>query len=140
MLAVAAAFIGACFLPIPWAARAAACAAMAVAIACARPALAAAGIPDDAWTIAASMLMFRMIIFLYELKHAQAPESPLDAISYFFLLPNYCFLHFPVVDYRTMQRGLLRRRRPRDPAPRAGDDVPGDAPPPGLPPGLPSSC
>ncbi len=104
VLAVAGAFIGACYLPIPWAARAATCAAMAAAIACARPGL-AAGVPDDAWTIAASMLMFRMIIFLYELKHTRAPESPLDAVSYFFLLPNYCFLHFPVVDYRTLQRG-----------------------------------
>ncbi len=37
----------------------------------------------------------------------KAPESPLDAVSYFFLLPNYCFLHFPVVDYRTMQRGYF---------------------------------
>ena len=76
VLAVAAAFIGVCYLPIPWSARAAACAAMAIAIACARPALAAAGIPDHAWTIAASMFMFRMIIYLYELKHARAPESP----------------------------------------------------------------
>ena len=107
VLAVAAAFIGACFLPLPWRARAAACAAMAIAIAWARPALGAAGIPDDAWTIAASMLMFRMVIFLYELKHAKVPESPIDAISYFFLLPNYCFFHFPVVDYRTMQRGYF---------------------------------
>jgi hypothetical protein len=107
VLAVAAAFIGACYLPLPWAARAAACATMAGAIAWSRSALAAAGIPDDAWTIAASMLMFRMIVFLYELKHAKTPESPIDAISYFFLLPNYCFLHFPVVDYRTMQRGYF---------------------------------
>ncbi len=107
VLAVAAAFIGACYLPLPWAARASACAAMAIAIACARPALSAAGFPDDAWAIAASMLMFRMVLFLYELKHARAPESPVDAISYFFLLPNYCFLHFPVVDYRTMQRGYF---------------------------------
>ena len=53
------------------------------------------------------MLMFRMIIFLYELKHAKVPESPIDTISYFFLLPNYCFLLFPVVDYRTMQRGYF---------------------------------
>ncbi len=53
------------------------------------------------------MLMFRMLIFLYELKHARAPESPLDAVAYFFLLPNYCFFHFPVVNYRTMQRGYF---------------------------------
>src|SRR5262249_39263447 len=32
---------------------------------------------------------------------------------------------------------VLRRRRPRDPAPWPGDDVPGDAPPAGLPPDLP---
>ena len=51
--------------------------------------------------------MFRLIIFLYELKHAPRLESPIDAISYFFLLPNYCFLHFPVVDYRTLQRGYF---------------------------------
>src|SRR5262249_34787732 len=107
VLAVAAAFIGTCYLPIPWAARAAACAALAIAIAASRSTLTGLGIPEDAWTIAASMLMFRMIIFLYELRHAPAPESPIDAVSYFFLLPNYCFLHFPVVDYRTMRRGYF---------------------------------
>ena len=36
VLAVAAAFLGVCYLPIRWSARAAACAAMAIAIACAR--------------------------------------------------------------------------------------------------------
>jgi alginate O-acetyltransferase complex protein AlgI len=30
-----------------------------------------------------------------------------DTLGYFFLLPNYCFMHFPVVDYRTMQRGYF---------------------------------
>ena len=41
-----------------------------------RPRSTAAGLPDHAWTIAASMFMFRMIIYLYELKHAKTPESP----------------------------------------------------------------
>ena len=50
-----------------------------------------------------------MIIYLYELKHAQNARAAHDTLGYFFLLPNYCFLHFPVVDYRTMQRRLLRR-------------------------------
>ena len=53
------------------------------------------------------MFMFRMIIYLYELKHAKKPETLVDTLSYFFLLPNYCFMHFPVVDYRTMQRGYF---------------------------------
>ena len=39
-----------------------------------------------------------------------------------------------------MQRGLLRRRRPRDPARGAGDDVPGDDAPAGLSPGLSSAA
>ena len=53
------------------------------------------------------MFMFRMLIYLYELKHAKGPETIVDTLGYFFLLPNYCFLHFPVVDYRTFQRGYF---------------------------------
>ena len=64
-------------------------------------------IPDGVWAIVASIFMFRMMIYLYELKHARKPESLLDTLCYFFLLPNYCFMHFPVVDYRTMQRGYF---------------------------------
>jgi hypothetical protein len=107
VLALAVALIGACYLPLPWAARAATCAAIAAALALARPGAAAAGIPETVWPIAASMFMFRMIIYLYELKHARGPEPLGDTLGYFFLLPNYSFLHFPVVDYRTMQRGYF---------------------------------
>jgi D-alanyl-lipoteichoic acid acyltransferase DltB (MBOAT superfamily) len=46
---------------------------------------------------------------MYELKHAKKREPFIDTLGYFFLLPNYCFLHFPVVDYRTMQRGYFAR-------------------------------
>ena len=63
--------------------------------------------PTDVWPIVASMFMFRMMIYLYELKHSKKPETLVDTLSYFFLLPNYCFMHFPVVDYRTMQRGYF---------------------------------
>ena len=83
------------------------------------------------------MFMFRMMIYLYELKHARKPETLVDTLSYFFLLPNYCFMHFPVVDYRTMQRGYfaddvhtMQRRGLRH-------DVPRDDSPSVLPPGLP---
>ena len=55
------------------------------------------------------MFMFRMIIYLYERKHAQGREPLVDTLSYFFLLPNYVFPHFPVVDYRTFQRGYFAR-------------------------------
>lgn len=59
--------------------------------------------PDvsDMWVILGSMFMFRVIIYLYDLKHQTAPFSPARAISYFFMLPNVCFPLFPVVDYKT---------------------------------------
>src|ERR1700720_2121083 len=59
--------------------------------------------PDvtEMWVILGSMFMFRLIIYLYDLKHRTAPFSPARAISYFFMLPNVCFPLFPVVDYKT---------------------------------------
>jgi hypothetical protein len=59
--------------------------------------------PDVAemWVILGSMFMFRLIIYLYDLKHRTAPFNLPRAISYFFLLPNTCFPLFPVVDYKT---------------------------------------
>jgi hypothetical protein len=59
--------------------------------------------PDIAemWVILGSMFMFRLIVYLYDLKHRTAPFTPSRAIAYFFLLPNICFPLFPVVDYKT---------------------------------------
>ena len=107
VLAFATVLIGVCFLPIRWAGKAGLIACFAAACAIVRPGLLGAAIPDGTWPIVASMFMFRMMIYLYELKHARKPESLVDTLSYFFLLPNYCFMHFPVVDYRTMQRGYF---------------------------------
>jgi len=107
VLPAAALLIGACFLPIRWGARAAIVAALGAAFGVARALAPAAGAMDAAWAVLGSMFMFRMILFLYELKHAEAPEDPVDALGYFFLLPNFCFLHFPVVDYRTFRRGYF---------------------------------
>ena len=106
-LGFATVLIGVCFLPIRWAARAAILLAIAAICALARPGIASSAIPDGVWPIVASMFMFRMMIYLYELKHSKKPETLVDSLSYFFLLPNYCFMHFPVVDYRTMQRGYF---------------------------------
>ena len=107
VLAFAFVLIGVCFLPIRWSFRAALITAIALACAIARPGLAGGVIPDGVWAIVASIFMFRMMIYLYELRHARKPETLVDTLCYFFLLPNYCFMHFPVVDYRTMQRGYF---------------------------------
>ncbi len=94
-------------LPIAWAWRVAMIAASAVAMACARAGMIAPGVPGLVWPVLGSMFMFRMIIYLYELKHAEGPETFSDALAYFFLLPNAAFVHFPVVDYRTFRRGYF---------------------------------
>jgi alginate O-acetyltransferase complex protein AlgI len=107
VLTLSAILLGICFLPIPWIARAASVAVVAIALAAARAWLPRTVIPDNALPILASMFMFRLIVYLYELKHAKAPETLVDTLSYFFLLPNFCFTLFPVVDYRTMQRGYF---------------------------------
>ncbi|MGZ4034523.1 MAG: SGNH/GDSL hydrolase family protein [Bacteroidia bacterium] len=49
----------------------------------------------------APMFMFRLIIYMYELKHGLVPVSRLQSIAYFFLFPNIFFLFFPIVDYKT---------------------------------------
>ena len=56
------------------------------------------------WPILASMFMFRMIVYLYDLKHKKAPTGITQTLSYFFLLPNVAFPLFPVVDYSTFCR------------------------------------
>ncbi|MEO6811727.1 MAG: hypothetical protein ABI353_21670, partial [Isosphaeraceae bacterium] len=106
VLALASVLIGVCYLPLPWAARAALVGATAGALAIGRAGL--IGLPtmtDSVWPVLGTMFMFRMILYLYELKHAERPERLVDTLAYFFLLPNYCFLHFPVVDYRAFRRG-----------------------------------
>ncbi len=107
VLGLAALLIGICFLPVSWGARAGCVAVLAAVLATARSQSFFAVIPATVWPVIATMFMFRLLIYLYELKHARAPETLIDTAGYFFLLPNYCFMHFPVVDYRTMQRGYF---------------------------------
>ena len=75
--------------------------------------------PTTVWPVLATMFMFRMILYLYELKHAKRPEPLVDTLGYFFLLPNYCFLPLPGGRLPDAPARLLRRRHPRDPAARA---------------------
>jgi D-alanyl-lipoteichoic acid acyltransferase DltB (MBOAT superfamily) len=72
-------------------------------------ALARAGVvqapwPASIWAILASMFMFRLIAYLYDLKHARTPVGWRETLAYFFLLPNVAFPLFPVVDFATFRR------------------------------------
>lgn len=49
---------------------------------------------------AATILMFRVIIILYEVKHAKIKDSSWMKLSYFLCFPNLAFMFYPIIDYR----------------------------------------
>jgi hypothetical protein len=49
------------------------------------------------------MFMFRVIIYLYELKYQKQGSSIWQILSYFFMLPNICFPIFPIIDFKTFK-------------------------------------
>jgi D-alanyl-lipoteichoic acid acyltransferase DltB (MBOAT superfamily) len=56
------------------------------------------------WPVLGSILMFRLIVYLYDLRHAAAPTDVRFTLAYFLLLPNVVFPLFPVVDFATFRR------------------------------------
>jgi hypothetical protein len=107
VLPIALGLIGLCLTPLPWLAKVVGVLGVGVGLGLIQAGVIESSLPSPVLPLLGTMFMFRLIIFLYELKHAKKPEPTGDVLSYFFLLPNYCFLHFPVVDYRTMQRGYF---------------------------------
>ncbi len=53
--------------------------------------------------ILAAMFMFRLAVYLYDLRHEKDAVPIARRLSYLFLLPNVCFPLFPVLDYRGFQ-------------------------------------
>ncbi|NNF56965.1 MAG: hypothetical protein HKN04_01880 [Rhodothermaceae bacterium] len=99
--------IGICHLPINLWARVGLLVAVGVALAMLR--VGAGLFAQLTWgpvvmPVLGSMFMFRLIIYLYDLQHEKVPATIWERLSYFFLLPNACFLLFPVVDYQTFRR------------------------------------
>jgi D-alanyl-lipoteichoic acid acyltransferase DltB (MBOAT superfamily) len=107
LVAIGLVLIGICHLPFAFATRVA----ILIAVACILAAQRTQWIPmpwsEAIWPILGSMFMFRLIVYLYDLKHDRGPASPLHALSYFFMLPNACFPLFPVVDYKTFRRNYF---------------------------------
>jgi D-alanyl-lipoteichoic acid acyltransferase DltB (MBOAT superfamily) len=67
------------------------------------------GIPFEFWPVFGSLFMFRFLIYLYEVAHAETRLPLRHFLTYFFVLPNYYFLLFPVVDYQTHRQAYFRR-------------------------------
>jgi hypothetical protein len=66
-------------------------------------------IPEAFWPVVAAVFMFRLVIYLYDLKNSSSRLSLKEYLSYFFIIPNYYFLLFPVIDFHTMRRSYFQR-------------------------------
>lgn len=99
--------LGICHLPIAFAARVGLLLAAGGALAVIRAEWLLtpwAFLPTLVLPILGAMFMFRLAIYLYDLRHEQKPASIWERLSYFFMLPNVCFLLFPVIDFQTFRR------------------------------------
>ena len=96
--------IALCHLPGPFYLRVGVLIAFGALLALMRADLVDAPFSSAIWPILGSLLMFRVIIYLYDHSHGERSKSIWETLSYFFLLPNVCFPLFPVVDYKTFRR------------------------------------
>jgi D-alanyl-lipoteichoic acid acyltransferase DltB (MBOAT superfamily) len=104
LLGAGLALIALCHVPIAHWGRVALVLAAGCGLAVMRAGVAPTPWSPGVWAILASMFMFRLVVYLYDLKHAKAPMGAARTLSYFFLLPNLTFPLFPVVDYATFRR------------------------------------
>jgi D-alanyl-lipoteichoic acid acyltransferase DltB (MBOAT superfamily) len=104
LLAIGAALIGICHLPVRFAIRIALLVAAAGALAGLRAGWLPAPWQAGVWPILGSMFMFRLALYLHALRHDERRPTAARTFAYFFMLPNVCFPLFPVVDYTTFAR------------------------------------
>jgi hypothetical protein len=103
VVAVVLAFVGISRLPVSFGARLLLVVLLGAALVYLRM---SNGAPWSAgiWPVLGSILMFRLVVYLYDLKHAKQPPAVGQTLAYFFLLPNVVFPLFPVVDFATFCR------------------------------------
>ena len=94
--------------PLPWRVRLGGVLAAVALLTYARATL-SFGIPFDFWPVFGAIFMFRFMIYVYDAGHARTPPSLMDFLTYFFILPNYYFLLFPVIDFQTHRQSYYRR-------------------------------
>ena len=66
-------------------------------------------IPATFYPVFGAIFMFRIIIYAYDLAHGRERARLMPFLSYFFLLPNFLFTLFPVIDFQTMRRTYYQR-------------------------------
>jgi alginate O-acetyltransferase complex protein AlgI len=67
------------------------------------------GLPNGFWQVLGAIFMFRLSVYLYDLRHAKSAPTLREYLAYFLVLPNYYFLLFPVMDYQTLRKTYYQR-------------------------------
>jgi hypothetical protein len=101
LIAIGLALVGICHLPVAFGLRVALLVATGGGLAVARANADSFPALHSMWPILGSMFVFRVMVYMYDLKHKSAPFGLWNSVAYFFMLPNVCFPLFPVVDYKT---------------------------------------
>jgi D-alanyl-lipoteichoic acid acyltransferase DltB (MBOAT superfamily) len=105
-VAVGASFFAVLRLPVAFGVRVAILLAIAALLAWMRM---VTFLPGPFFLVLGSIFMFRMILYAYEVKVGRQREAFADFCSYFFLLPNFHFVLFPVIDYNTFKKSFYAR-------------------------------
>ena len=66
-------------------------------------------IPVSFWAPFGAVFMFRIIIYAHDVRYMKERPRLQEFLAYFFILPNYFFLLFPVIDFKTMRLSYYRR-------------------------------
>jgi D-alanyl-lipoteichoic acid acyltransferase DltB (MBOAT superfamily) len=67
------------------------------------------GVPETFWPVFGAIFMFRLMVYLYDLRHQKGGPRLREFIGYFYILPNYYFILFPVIDFQTMKKSYYQR-------------------------------
>lgn len=65
--------------------------------------------PIQFYAIFGAIFMFRIMIYIYEMADESERPRLLSFLGYFFILPNFLFTLFPVIDFKRMRQTYYRR-------------------------------
>ncbi|MCB1233058.1 MAG: SGNH/GDSL hydrolase family protein [Verrucomicrobiae bacterium] len=110
-IAVGLALIGICHLPIAFRWRVSLVTAIAIGLALAAAHVVHGGHHlEAAIPILGGMFMFRLVLYLYDIRHEKpGAATPLERIGYFFLLPAPLAPFFPALDYQIYRRSWYQK-------------------------------
>ncbi|NND72801.1 MAG: hypothetical protein HKN43_14585 [Rhodothermales bacterium] len=104
LISIALLLFGMCHLPIPMWARVALISATGVVLALLRVEWMTTSWSPLVMPILGSMFMFRLAIYLYDIRNEKTPATFWQRMAYFLMLPNIVFPFYPIVDYSTFKR------------------------------------